>query len=498
MWAAGCSADDDKRQARENHAAGEAGAAGESVSSGGSASGGSASGGSATGGSATGGSATGGSAMGGAGSGEGGEGAAAPSAGHGGEPTFGEGGAGGEPSLPDLGPVCGQVGVPPSTEVPWDERFGTAISDRAQGVAADGSSNVFVAGFTGGQLATPLVGGGYDIFLRKLDSSGDEVWVTQLGSVANDFANAVAVDADGNSWVAGPTFGSLDGDFFGGSDGYVIKLSAAGSPVWTFQDGTTVNEDFFDVAVDAAGNSYASGFTAGDLSGTNAGLDDAIVTKLNAQGAVEWTHQFGTVAAERAFGVAVDGEGNVFTGGWTRGDLGKANKGGWDPFVRKIDSEGVAEWTYQFGLASDQTIYDVAVDSEGNVIAVGFGVGDIFCINKGSYDAFILKLDPGGTPLWIDHFGGVGTDQLFSVAIDSHDNIIAAGHRTGVGATQVAFARKVTKNGTLIWMRDSFVSGDLDYTEGVAIDANDNALVAGHIDSDANDNDDCFVAKLAK
>ncbi len=88
----------------------------------------------------------------------------------------------------------------------WTQRFGTSSDDHAKGVAVDGGGNVYVAGTTGGALAGANGGFG-DAFVRKLDSSGATLWTRQLATWRSESANALAVDGQGNAYVAGISYG---------------------------------------------------------------------------------------------------------------------------------------------------------------------------------------------------------------------------------------------------------------------------------------------------
>jgi len=87
---------------------------------------------------------------------------------------------------------------------------------------------VLVAGTTEGSLAGANAGRG-DVFVRKLDAGGREVWTHQFGTSGVDLASGVAVDAAGNVLVAGRTGGSLAGASAGSLDAFVLKLDRDGT-----------------------------------------------------------------------------------------------------------------------------------------------------------------------------------------------------------------------------------------------------------------------------
>jgi len=100
--------------------------------------------------------------------------------------------------------------------------------------------------------------------------------------------------------------------------------------------GTSLADQSFGVSADGLGNVYISGETFRSLDGTNAGDDDAFVTKYDAAGNIQWTRQLGTSSRDESSGVSADGLGNVYFSGTTSGSLGRANNGNPDAFLAKV------------------------------------------------------------------------------------------------------------------------------------------------------------------
>lgn len=323
----------------------------------------------------------------------------------------------------------------PSGAVAWTEQFGTAAGDGARGAAADASGNVYVTGSVAGALPGETALGDSDAFVRKYDGAGNDVWTTQFGSTGLDAAFGVAVDSTGNIFVAGATQGVFPGEVAaGGQDAFLTKLDPAGNVLWSRQFGTAATDWAF-VGVDGDGNAYVAGGTRGAFAGeTSAGDWDAYARKYDGAGNVVWTRQFGSPGADWADGVAVDPAGNSHAAGRTSGALaGQTSAGGVDAFVRKYDAVGAEVWTRQFGTAGGEAANAVALDAAGGVYAAG-GTSGTFpgeTSAGGAADALVRKYDSGGLELWTHQLGTAGTDSAFVVAVTAGGSPYVAGITDG-------------------------------------------------------------------
>ncbi|MEZ6191258.1 MAG: SBBP repeat-containing protein [Phycisphaerales bacterium] len=324
-------------------------------------------------------------------------------------------------------------------QVQWTTQIGTTNEDYSLSVAVDMAGNIYISGETHGSLGGTNQGG-RDAFLTKFDPSGAELWSTQIGTASADASRSVALDAAGNAYISGYTSGSLGGNNAGRSDAFLTKFDPSGNELWSTQIGTASNDGSRSVAVDAAGNAYITGSTYGSLGGPLAGSSDAFLTKIDPAGIELWTKQIGTASYDESYSVAVDAAGNAYISGTTEGSLGGTNVGYADVFLTKFDPSGNELWGTQIGTTTYDESYSVAVDAAGNAYISGQTYGGLGGNNNGKYDAFLIKFDPSGNELWSTQIGTAGDDWNTSVVVDAAGNAYISGHTDGsLGGNNAGF-----------------------------------------------------------
>lgn len=167
----------------------------------------------------------------------------------------------------------------------WTQQFGTSSVELAEGASAD-STGVYLGGSTGGALGGGFLGGTFDAYVRKYDNSGSLLWTRQFGTSSSDSIEGVAVDGTG-VYAGGHTDGTLSGQSSSGAnDVFVQKLDTSGNSVFTRQLGSASSDFTHDTAVDSNGVLLA-GTTLGSMPGAsqgNGGLADGFVAALTNSG----------------------------------------------------------------------------------------------------------------------------------------------------------------------------------------------------------------------
>lgn len=252
------------------------------------------------------------------------------------------------------------------------------------------------------------------VFLAKLDEDGNHLWSKGFSGGTIQYVRDVTTDPNKNVVLTGYFFGPMDlggGPLVsaGAADIFVAKLDASGNHVWSKRFGSASGEGSHGVAADPDGNIavVGSSFGAIDLGGgplTNAGDEDLFVAKLDGDGNHLWSHTFGDAAKQRALAVATDPAGCVVVNGIFQGtiDFGGAplvSAGEDDGYVVKLGLDGEYLWSRQLGDAERQFGYGVTTDRDSNVIVTGdlrlsmdFGGGPL--TSAGDYDIFLAKYAP--------------------------------------------------------------------------------------------------------
>lgn len=360
--------------------------------------------------------------------------------------------------------------------------LGGSGSEQLSGdIAVDGAGNAYVTGRTTSTdfptlnaMQGAFGGGQADAFVTKLDTNGALAYSTYLGG-GSDFApgfgperaSGIAVDADGNAYVAGwtdstdfPTLNALQGALAGGgTDAFVTKLDANGTLSYSTFLGGNGTDEGRGIAVDGSGNATVTGNTkASDFPTMNAlqgalagGDEDAFVTKLDTNGALSYSTYLGGSSFDIAFGIAVDEAGNAYVTGITRSTdfptldtLQGAFPGDIDNFVTKLDASGALSYSTYLGGSGSDSARGIAVDGSGAAYVTGWTDSrDFPVLNalQGAFvnsrsDAFITKIGTLNQAPTAD----AGIDQIVEQQNSDGSNVTLGGSGSDPDTDPLTFA----------------------------------------------------------
>jgi len=222
------------------------------------------------------------------------------------------------------------------------------------------------------------------------------------------------------------------------------------------------------------------------------------------KGALVWQARFGGLGRDEPRGLALTKDGGAVVTGIFSGKVdfgpGSLEAQALDVFVIRLSEEGKVEWVTALGGGGEDIAGDVAVDSEGNVIAVGWfsgemTVGKTQLKSAGADDIYVVKMNAKGEPLWARQLGGQYTDSAWSVAIAPGDDILITGNfRDTVNfgdqplqskGVEDIFLARLGPDGATKWSR-SFGEIGQDFGRQVAVDSRGDILLAAQFSADVD------------
>lgn len=322
--------------------------------------------------------------------------------------------------------------------ITWQKTLGGTGYDRAYSVVAAPDGGYAFAGqttSTDGDV-TGLHGAQPDMWVVKLDNSGNILWQKTLGGTRDDIAYSLVATPDGGYAVVGRTLSS-DGDATGShgdADVLVVKLNGNGDVIWKKVIGGSAQDVGFSIITTSDDGYIVTGNTAsidGDISGVHGGLD-ALAVKLDSDGNIVWQKAFGGTYGEQARSIVATNDGGYILAGNTFSNDGdvSGNHGSDDGWILKIDSSGILQWQKPIGGMGDDYFNCINVNSQGQFTIAGASTsndGDV-STNNGDMDFWIIQVDADGNILGKKSFGGTGAEEAMGIVSRSDGIYITAGN----------------------------------------------------------------------
>jgi hypothetical protein len=353
----------------------------------------------------------------------------------------------------------------------WATNMGGTIQDFGYSITIDTGGNVYTTGqfrntadFDPGAGTFDLTSnGGADIFIQKLDASGNFIWAKSFGSTGIDYGTSIATDASGNTYTTGYFENTVDFDpgagvfnliSNGNTDIFIQKLDNNGDFIWATSLGAANQEVVRSITTDASGNIYTTGdfedsvdFDPGAATFNliSNGSKDIFIQKLDASGTFVWAKSMGGTGQEAGGLSTTDALGNIYTTGSFRntvdfnpgaGTFNLTSNGVNDIFIQKLDANGTFIWAKNMGGTGSASGAGITADALGNTYTTGAfentvdfdpGAGTFNLTSNGAYDIFIQKLDSSGTFIWAQNMGGTGGATGTSITTDALGNVYTTG-----------------------------------------------------------------------
>lgn len=354
----------------------------------------------------------------------------------------------------------------PTGGLAWMVPFSTPGNEGVYGVAVDAAGNVFVTGsFTntidlsnGVTLSNPG-GTSARLFVVRFSPQGSAQWAQQ-SSGSGVSAQGIGLDATGSVYVAGlyaspltigpttltyPTGSTpLIGVFLARVSAatgalqalthafHLERLSSTGTATW-FAPGLAVTPAGEVVLHDIF--SQRAVFSGATLTPT--GLNDVLVARFDAQGALQWARQGGGTGEDRVYSAQVDAAGNVYAAGLFSGSASfdatsLPGAGGLDGFLVKYSPLGTLQWARALGSSGSDAYNYVALDAAANPYAVGnvagsAQVGSFPLTTAGGSDVLLTAYSPQGQVRWVQQAGGPGNDSGHQLGFAANGDALVFG-----------------------------------------------------------------------
>ncbi|HVS18504.1 MAG TPA: hypothetical protein VMT18_07885 [Planctomycetota bacterium] len=357
----------------------------------------------------------------------------------------------------------------------WAVQFGTTLNDRPYDIVSDGAGGAFVAG----TRFTVVPNWEWQATVAHVLPGGAVDWSHEFGVPGgDDYAYAVALDGAGGAVFAGATDGDLGPGSNGGRDAFVARYDGQGQLLWLRQYGTAGLEEARGICSDGAGGHFVAGWTLGGFGGSTAGPWATWVMRLDGGGNVQWILPiFDSVGSTQPTSVVADETGGLYVCGWTSADLTGAQAGGNDAFLARIDAGGGLVWLSQFGGVTDDHSSAVALAPDQGAFVGGRRKSPI---PFESTDAFLSRIDPAGNVLWTRTDIQPNWDDIEGLAPNGSGGVFACSNAVApLSPSFDAFYASISGEGALEYVK---YVGDLftkDFAPAIASDGGSGLLLAG-------------------
>jgi hypothetical protein len=365
----------------------------------------------------------------------------------------------------------------PSGNFIWAKSIGGLGLESGRGMVLDNFGGLYIAGsfnyitdFDPSSSVYTLTAafGSNDIFILKLDFSGNFLWVNSIGSNYNDLVSCINLTNLGYIYISGIFNGNVDFDpspggafMLSAQNGtFILKLDMSGNFAWAKH----VDQAITGLDIDNQDNLYMTGqfsnqvdFDPGPGTFTMVPniVTDVYICKFDSPGNFVWAQRMGGPDIENVYALKVDGFNDVYISGYF-GDVADFDPGpgtytlnagnvGVSPFICKVSSAGNFIWAkHLLNMAAPVSpnfrLQGLAIDPNANVfLGGGFtgtldfdpGLGTYTLSSSGNQDIFVLKLDASGNFNQLYSAGSTGADYVNSICLSGIGDVYATGSYSG-------------------------------------------------------------------
>ena len=285
-------------------------------------------------------------------------------------------------------------------------------------------------GFIIGGSTASFGSGSDDVYLVKLDVSGDTMWTKASGTPGSEKGHSIQQTAD-NGYIVGGTNGSM----------YLNKFDVNGNSIWAKSYGGTSIDEGHSVQ-EISGNGYIlAGFTASNGAGGN----DVYLVRTNSNGDIIWANTYGGTGDDKGYSVDQTSDGGYIVCGQTNSFGAGSN----DVFLLKVNSAGTLQWAKTYGDTANDEGRSIVQTADGGYILTG----NTESFGSGLKEIYTIKTDSLGVVQWSKTYGEFDGDDLSNYILEtSGGNYIITGSTNSFGSSSiVTYLLKIDVSGNPFW-----------------------------------------------
>ena len=347
-------------------------------------------------------------------------------------------------------------------------------AERANCVRQTPDGGYILAGTSSG-----LGAGSYDMYLIRTDSNGDTLWTKTFGGSAYDVANSVALSADGGFVVAGAA-NSFSGTIF--NDVYLAKTDMNGSTLWTKTYGGADTDEGYLIEQTKDGGFIIVGTTES----FGGGSGDAYLLRTDSDGGLLWTKTYGGTGYDVATSLA-----QTTDGGFVLSGTSDSHGNNFDVYLIRTDMNGDTLWTKCYGGSNTDEGTSILLDPNGDCVVAGYTTSF-----GGGGDTYLLKTDQNGTLLWSKTFGGSGYEIGYDIHRLSVGGYMIAGTTASFGAgNKDAYLLKTNSDGNPVWAK-TFGGTNNEFCYSFRHCSDNGYVLSGYTKSFGSFGEDAYLVKI--
>ena len=252
----------------------------------------------------------------------------------------------------------------------WQRTYGGPGSEEANSVIQTSDGGYLLIGWT------DSFGAGYDdIYLLRVNSTGDSLWAKTFGSIFYDKGFSAVETSDGGFLIVSGL------GYFGyyPIDTYLIRMDENGDTLWT----SSVGGSYSDACCSIIESNDSGYLLAGWTMSFGAGQHDVFVIKIDTLGQMLWHKAYGGANSDVGRSINPTSDGGSIVTGYTQ----SFGAGGYDLYIIRNDYKGDSLWTETFGGANSDYGWSAIQSADGGFVAAGWTNS----FGEGSRDILLVK-----------------------------------------------------------------------------------------------------------